>query len=67
MAGLLGGIAGTVMLWVEQSRVAPFEVAPWAAGFALVDLPNVLIFSALIFSVAAVSRAQAWAWATGHA
>ncbi|MEQ1729597.1 MAG: M1 family aminopeptidase, partial [Vicinamibacterales bacterium] len=63
VAGVLGTLAGSLMPWVEQGRLAPFDVGPYAASFAVIDLPNLLIFSALIFSVAAVTRSQVWAWA----
>ncbi len=63
VAGLLGTAAGSLVPWVDQSRVAPFDALPYAASFLILDLPNVLIFSALVFSIAAASRSQAWAWA----
>ncbi len=62
VAGMLGTLAGTLVPWVEQGRVAPFDPLPYAASFAVIDLPNLLIFSAITFSIAAVSRSQAWAW-----
>lgn len=63
LSGLLGTMAGSLMPWVEQGRVAPFDPVPYAASFAVIDLPTLVIFSALTFSIAAVTRAQSWAWA----
>ena len=63
LAGLLGTLAGSFMPWLDQTRIAPFDVVPYAVSVAAIDLPNLLVFCAISFSVAALSRSQAWAFA----
>ncbi|MEQ1907627.1 MAG: M1 family aminopeptidase [Vicinamibacterales bacterium] len=62
-AGLLGTAAGRFMPWVEQSRIGPFDIVPYAASFVAIDLPNLLVFCAIAFAVAASTRSQAWTFA----
>ena len=59
LIGTLGAFAGTFMPWVEPARVLAFDWRPWAATVALVVLPNVLVFSAVFFSIAAFTRSTA--------
>jgi ABC-2 type transport system permease protein len=63
LAGLLGTVAGTFMPWVEPGRLAPFDAMPYVAAFAAVNLPNMLLVCVLCFSLAALSRSQAWTFA----
>ncbi|MGV3592864.1 MAG: M1 family aminopeptidase [Gammaproteobacteria bacterium] len=58
-AGMLGALSGTLLPGLDPARIAPFDWRPWAASFALLVLPNLLIFSALFFSVAALTRSAA--------
>ena len=63
LAGLLGTVAGRFMPWLEQSRIGPFDLVPYAASFVAIDLPNLLVFCAIAFAVAASTRSQAWTFA----
>ncbi len=63
VAGVLGTMAGTSMPWIDPSRVALFDVVPYAVSFATIVVPNMLIFCAISFSVAALTRSQAWTFA----
>ena len=57
--GLSGALAGSFMPWLDPARIAPFDWRPWAASLALLVLPNLLVFCALFFSVAALTRSTA--------
>lgn len=53
VAGLL---VGTVMPWVDGSRVAPFDAVPYLRAFAALTLPNVLVATALLLTIAVLTR-----------
>lgn len=55
-AGTLGMVAGTRVPWVSVDAVLPFAWTPVLATFALIVVPNLLVYSALGFAVAAFSR-----------
>jgi ABC-2 type transport system permease protein len=57
--GVLGALAGSFMPWLDPARVAPFDWRPWVASLTLLVLPNLLVFCALFFSVAALTRSAA--------
>lgn len=59
LAGLLGAMIGTFMPWLDQSRIAPFSLLPWAYIFFVVILPGTLVLCAIFFSVAALTRSFA--------
>src|SRR4029453_18403972 len=52
LAGLLGTMIGTLMPWLDQERIAPFTLLPWAYMFLVVLLPGTLVLCAIFFSVA---------------
>jgi ABC-type transport system involved in multi-copper enzyme maturation permease subunit len=58
-AGILGALAGSFMPWLDQGRIAPFDWRPWVVCFTVLVLPNLVVFCALFFSVAAVTRSAA--------
>ncbi len=59
VCGTLGAFAGTFMPWVDPARVLAFDWRPWTATITMIVLPNIVVFSALFFSVAALSRSTA--------
>lgn len=63
LAGLLGSLLGTLMPWLEPTRIQPFSVRPWVYIFFVVLLPNTIVLCALFFSVAALTRSVALTWA----
>jgi ABC-2 type transport system permease protein len=67
LAGLAGAMIGTFMPWLDQERIAPFALTPWAYIFFVVVLPNTLVLCALFFSVAALTRSVALTWAAAIA
>src|SRR5262245_8022056 len=67
LAGLLGAMIGTFMPWLEQARIAPFSLLPWAYILFVVILPNTLVLCALFFSVAALTRSFALTYAAAIA
>jgi ABC-type transport system involved in multi-copper enzyme maturation permease subunit len=67
LAGLLGAMIGTFMPWLDQARIAPFTLLPWAYIFFVVILPSTLVLCAIFFSVAALTRSSALTYAAGMA
>jgi len=67
LAGLLGAMIGTFMPWLDQERIAPFSLLPWAYIFFVVILPSTLVLCAIFFSVAALTRSFALTYAAAMA
>jgi ABC-2 type transport system permease protein len=67
LAGLLGAMIGAFMPWLDQARVAPFTLLPWAYVFFVVILPSTLVLCAVFFSVAALTRSLAMTFAAAMA
>lgn len=67
LAGLLGTMLGTFMPWLDQARIAPFTLPPYAYIFLVVILPGTLVICAIFFSVAALTRSVALTYATAMA
>ncbi len=59
LAGLSGAMIGAFMPWLDQTRIAPFSLLPWAYVFLVVILPGTLVLCAIFFSVAALTRSFA--------
>src|SRR5262245_33246059 len=47
LAGLLGAMIGTFMPWLDQARIAPFSLLPWAYVFFIVILPSTTVLCAI--------------------
>ena len=58
MAALFGTLLGTLMPWLDQERLGPLTLAPYLFSIWAVITPNILIISALFFSVAALTRSM---------
>ena len=67
LAGLLGAMIGTFMPWLDQARIAPFALLPWAYIFFVVILPSTFVLCAIFFSVAALTRSFALTFASAMA
>src|SRR5262245_13994213 len=67
LAGLLGAMIGAFMPWLDQARVAPFTLLPWAYVFFVVILPSTVVLCAIFFSVAAGARSFALTFAAAMA
>ncbi|HEY6400621.1 MAG TPA: M1 family aminopeptidase [Blastocatellia bacterium] len=67
LAGLLGAMIGAFMPWLDQERVAPFTLLPWAYVFFVVLLPGTIVLCAIFFSVAALTRSFALTFAAAMA
>jgi ABC-2 type transport system permease protein len=52
----LGGIVATVMPWIDPKRVAAFDLRPYLAAFGVITIPNVLFATALLFTIAMLTR-----------
>ncbi|GMR13632.1 MAG: M1 family metallopeptidase [Gemmatimonadota bacterium] len=51
-------MVGSAMPWLEPERVGPFLLAPYAYGMAVIVIPNVLLMSAMSFSMATLTRSM---------
>jgi ABC-2 type transport system permease protein len=67
LAGLLGAMIGAFMPWLDQERIAPFSLLPWAYVFFVVILPSTLVLCAIFFSVAVGARSFAMTFASAIA
>jgi ABC-2 type transport system permease protein len=52
----LGSIIGPLFGWIEASKVAPFSFLAYANSYLLIMLPNLLLMSAIFFSLVALTR-----------
>jgi ABC-2 type transport system permease protein len=55
------------MPWLDQERIAPFSLLPWAYIFFVIILPGTLVLCAIFFSVAALTRSFAMTFASAMA
>src|SRR5262249_191325 len=67
LAGLVSAMIGAFMPWLDQARIAPFTLLPWAYVFLVVILPSTLVLCAIFFSVAALTRSFALTFAAAMA
>ncbi len=47
---------GSLMPWIDKERLGAFDIAPYAISSLFLVLPNRLLFGAIFFSVAALTR-----------
>ena len=52
----LGLVIGSMMPWVDPVTIGPHRIADHLYGYFLLALPNVLIVSAILFTIAALTR-----------
>ena len=55
-AAVLGTLAGTFMPWLDQTRIAPFDLQPYWFSIWAVMVPNQIIMGCLVAVVAAWTR-----------
>jgi ABC-2 type transport system permease protein len=67
LAGVLGTFAGTLMPWLDQSRLVTFTLWPFVLSFGAIVAPSLFVFCAFTFSVAAPSRSSLLAFAVAPA
>jgi len=53
---------GSKMPWVDQAHVGPFVLKPYLFSYFVLILPNLLLFSAIFFAVAALTRSLLWTY-----
>jgi hypothetical protein len=52
----LGMVLGSLMPWVDPATIGPHRIADHLYGYFLLALPNVLIVSAILFTIASLTR-----------
>jgi ABC-type transport system involved in multi-copper enzyme maturation permease subunit len=58
IAALLGTLLGTLMPWLDPEQLGPLDPAPYLFSIWAIIVPNLLIVSALFYSVAALTRSM---------
>jgi ABC-2 type transport system permease protein len=53
---MLAIMIGSKMPWIDKERVGAFELWPYVFSFLLLVLPNLFLFGAIFFCVAALTR-----------
>lgn len=65
-SGILWGVlVGTLMPWVDQTKLQPFRAASYVQPFLLFLVPNLLLVSALFFTLGALTRSLLAIYAQG--
>jgi len=49
-------MVGSLMPWIEQDRLGPFRLAPYLFSLLVLVVPNLFLFGAIFFCVAALTR-----------
>ena len=53
---------GSKMPWLDKERIGAFALQPYVFSYFVLILPNLLLFSALFFAVAALTRSLLWTY-----
>ncbi|HEX7342096.1 MAG TPA: M1 family aminopeptidase [Rhodanobacteraceae bacterium] len=56
VASLIGMLMGTLMPWVDATRLGPLTLAPWLWSFGTIVLPDMIFIGTLLFLLAALTR-----------
>jgi ABC-type transport system involved in multi-copper enzyme maturation permease subunit len=49
-------MVGSLMPWLDKDRLGPFVLKPYAFSYFVLILPNLFLFAAIFFAVAALTR-----------
>ena len=58
----LGFVVGSFMPWVDPETLGPLTLQPFVFGYFALALPNILLTSALFFTLATVTRSMMWTY-----
>lgn len=58
----LGFVIGSLMPWVDAETLGPLTLQPFVFGYFALALPNILLTSALFFTLATVTRSMMWTY-----
>jgi len=58
----LGIVIGSFMPWVDPETLGPLALQPFLVAYVVIALPNILLTSALFFSLATVTRSLMWTY-----
>lgn len=58
----LGMVIGSTMPWLDKETLGPFVFDHYWKAYLIWGLPNVFIISALLFSLATITRSMAWTY-----
>lgn len=53
---------GGAMPWIPPDRLGPFRVGPYLFSFLLIIVPNLLVFSAIVFATATATRSMMYSY-----
>ncbi len=58
----LGIAVGSVMPWQDFEKIGPFKPGDYVYALVLIQLPTLLVTSALFFALATATRSMAWSY-----
>ncbi len=59
---VLAIMVGSKMWWVDKDRIGPFLLKPYLFSYFALVLPNLLLFAAIFFGIAALTRSLMWTY-----
>ena len=59
---VLAIMVGSIMPWLDKDHVGPFMLTPYVFSYFVLILPNLLLFSAIFFAIAAMTRSMMWTY-----
>ncbi len=59
---VLAIMIGSKMPWLDKERIGAFVLKPYLFSYFVLILPNLLLFAAVFFAVAALTRSMAWTY-----
>jgi len=59
---VLAIMVGSKMWWLDKDHVGPFLLKPYLFSYFILILPNLLLFSAIFFAIAALTRSLLWTY-----
>jgi aminopeptidase N len=58
----LGIVVGSAMPWVDKELLGPLALEPFLFSYFVLALPNILLTSALFFTLSTVTRSMMWTY-----
>jgi ABC-type transport system involved in multi-copper enzyme maturation permease subunit len=55
---ILGSALGSLMPWIEPTRLGPLSIAPYLWAMVVIVLPNVVLMGSVFFAIAGLTRSM---------
>jgi ABC-type transport system involved in multi-copper enzyme maturation permease subunit len=59
---VLAIVIGSKMPWLDKEQIGPFLIRPYLFSYFVLILPNLLLFAAVFFAIAALTRSLMWTY-----